>query len=45
MIYYLEVCRGGSWTLIGQYPDRKSAAAIARDYRSRGERVRITTED
>lgn len=42
--FYLEAFRDGGWTLVGQYPNRQTAEDIARDYRSRGERVRIVTE-
>ncbi len=43
-MFYLEVYRDGGWHLVGQYRDRKQANLIAADYRSRGEKVRITVE-
>ena len=43
-MYYVEVYRDGRWTLVGQYPDRASAKKIAADYRTLGEKARVTTD-
>ena len=44
MIYVVEVYRDGEWHIVGQYEVKRQADAIAADYRSRGERARITTD-
>lgn len=43
-MYYVEVLRQDGWTIVGQYHTRKQANLIARDYRSRGEKARVTHE-
>ena len=43
-MYYVEVYRDG-WTIVGQYGTRAEADRIAADYRSRGERARVTHDD
>lgn len=43
-MYYVEVWRDDEWHLVGQYHTRQQANSIARDYRSRGEKARVTSD-
>ena len=43
-MFCVEVYRDG-WMVVGQYPTRRAADAIAADYRSRGERVRVVKDN
>ena len=44
MTYVVEVYREKVWHIVGQYSAKYQAQRIADDYRSRGEKVRITYE-
>lgn len=41
-MFCVEKWIDGGWHIVGQYNTRKQANAIASDYRSRGEKVRVT---
>lgn len=40
----VRVLRGTEWQLVGQYPTKQAAQLIADDYRSHGEKARVTRD-